>query len=38
MTLAGALCQTLLAATGFTDKNLRVLIAGLLGSAYSPGR
>jgi len=38
MALAGALCQTLLAATGFTNKNLRVLIAGLLGSAYSPGQ
>ena len=35
--LAGALCQTHLAATGFTNKNLRVLIAGLLGSAYTPG-
>jgi hypothetical protein len=38
MALAGALCQTLLAATGFTNKNLRVLTAGLLGSAYTPGR
>ena len=38
MALAGALCQTLLAATGFTSKNLRVLIAGLLGSAYTPGQ
>ena len=38
MALAGALCQTLLAATGFTNKNLRVLIAGLLGSAYAPAR
>ena len=36
--LAGALCQTLLAATGFTNKNLRVLIAGLLGSGYTPGQ
>jgi hypothetical protein len=34
MALTGALCQTLLAATGFTNKNLRVLIAGLLGSDY----
>jgi hypothetical protein len=25
-------CHTLLAATGFTNKNLRVLVAGLLGS------
>ena len=38
MALAGALCQTLLAATGFTNKNLRVLIAGLLGTAYTPGQ
>ena len=38
MALAGALCQTLLAATGFTNKNLRVLTAGLLGSAYTPGQ
>ncbi len=32
------LCQTLLAATGFTNKNLRVLTAGLPGSAYTPGQ
>jgi hypothetical protein len=38
MALAGALCQTLLAATGFTSKNLRVLIAGVLGSGYTPGQ
>jgi hypothetical protein len=38
MALAGALCQTLLAATGFTNKNLRVLITGLPGSAYTPGQ
>ena len=38
MALVGALCQTLLAATGLTNKNLRVLIAGLLGSAYAPGQ
>jgi predicted MarR family transcription regulator len=31
-------CQTLLAATGFTNNNLRVLIAGLLGSGYRPGQ
>ena len=36
MALTGALCQTLLAATGFNN-NLRVLIAGLLGSDYRPG-
>jgi hypothetical protein len=38
MALAGVLCQTLLAATGFTSKNLRVLTAGLLGTAYTPAR
>jgi hypothetical protein len=39
MALAGALCHTLLAATGFTNKNLRVLMTGLLGStAYTPGQ
>jgi hypothetical protein len=38
MALAGALCHTLLAATGFTSKNLRVLTAGLPGSDYTPDR
>ncbi len=38
MALTGALCHTLLAATGITNKNLRVLIAGLLGSDYRPGQ
>ena len=38
MALVGALCQTLLAATGLTNKNLRVLIAGLLGSDYRPNQ
>jgi hypothetical protein len=38
MALTGALCQTLLAATGFTNKSLRVLIAGLLGSDYRPNQ
>ncbi|WP_220040802.1 hypothetical protein [Streptomyces sp. NTH33] len=38
MALTGALCQTLLVATGFTNKNLRVLIAGLLGGDYRPGQ
>ena len=38
MALTGALCHTLLAATGFTNKSLRVLIAGLLGSDYRPGQ
>ena len=30
--------RTLLAATGFTNKSLRALIAGLLGSDYPPGQ
>ena len=39
MALAGALCHTLLAATGFTNKHLRVLMTGLLGgSPYTPGQ
>jgi hypothetical protein len=38
MALTGALCHTLLTATGFTNKNLCVLIAGLLGSDYRPGQ
>jgi len=38
MALASALCHTLLAATGFTNNNLRVLIAGLLGSTSTPGQ
>jgi hypothetical protein len=38
MALAGALCQTLPAATGITNQNLRVLTAGLLGSVYTPGQ
>ena len=38
MALTGALCQTLLAATGFTNKSLRALTAGLLGSDYRPGQ
>ena len=36
MALSGALCQTLLAATGFTNKSLCALITGLLGSDYRP--
>jgi len=35
MALAGALCNTLLAATGITNKSLRALMTGLLGTAYS---
>jgi hypothetical protein len=38
MALTGALCHTLLAATGFTNKHLRVLITGLLGSDYQPNQ
>jgi hypothetical protein len=38
MALAGALCTTLLAATGFTNKSLRALVAGLLGTPYRPGQ
>ena len=34
--LAGALCATLLAATGITNKSLRALMAGLLHTPYSP--
>lgn len=35
MALAGALCLTLHAVTGFTNRSLRALVAGLLGSSYS---
>jgi hypothetical protein len=38
MALAGALCQTLLAATGITNKSLRALMTGLLHAPYSPGQ
>jgi hypothetical protein len=38
MAQTGALCQTLPAATGFTNNNLRVSTAGLLGSDYRPGQ
>jgi len=37
MALAGALCHTLPAATGVTNKHLRALITGLLGGIqYTP--
>jgi hypothetical protein len=36
--LAGALCQTLLAATGITNKSLRALMTGLLHAPYTPGQ
>ncbi len=36
--LARALCQTLLAATGITNKSLRALMTGLLHAPYSPGQ
>lgn len=35
MALAGALCLTLFAVTGFTNRSLRALVAGLLGIPYS---
>ena len=38
MALVGALCTTLLAATGFTNKRLRALVAGLLGTPTAQGR
>jgi hypothetical protein len=38
MALAGALCQTLLAATGITNKSLRALMTGLTHAPYSPGQ
>ena len=36
--LAGALCTTLLAATGITNKSLRALMTGLLHAPYAPGQ
>jgi hypothetical protein len=36
--LAGALCNTLLTATGITNKSLRALMTGLLATAYTPGQ
>ena len=38
MALAGALCSTLLAAAGITNKSLRALMTGLLAAPYSPGQ
>jgi hypothetical protein len=38
MALTGALCATLLAATGITNKSLRALMTGLLHAPYSPGQ
>jgi hypothetical protein len=38
MALAGALCATLLAATGITNKSLRALMTGLLAVPYGPGQ
>jgi hypothetical protein len=38
MALAGALCNTLLAATGITNKSLRALMTGLLAAPYTPGQ
>ena len=36
--LAGALCTTLLTATGITNKSLRALMTGLLHAPYTPGQ
>jgi hypothetical protein len=36
--LAGALCTTLLAAAGITNKSLRALMTGLLHTPYTPGQ
>jgi hypothetical protein len=36
--LAGALCTTLLAASGITNKSLRALMTGLLHTPYSPAQ
>jgi len=36
--LAGALCATLLTATGITNKSLRALMTGLLHTPYTPGQ
>jgi hypothetical protein len=38
MALAGALCQTLLAATGITNKSLRALMTGLLHAPRTSGQ
>src|SRR5438034_3056012 len=38
MALAGALCATLLAATGITNKSLRALMTGMLAAPYTPGQ
>jgi len=38
MALAGALCSTLLAAAGITNKSLRALMTGLPAAPYGPGQ
>jgi len=38
MALAGALCNTLLTASGITNKSLRALMTGLLNTPYTPGQ
>ena len=38
MALAGALCATLLTATGITNKSLRALMTALLHTPYTPGQ
>jgi hypothetical protein len=38
MALAGALCNTLLTASGITNKSLRALMTGLLNAPCTPGQ
>ena len=38
MALTGALCLTLLAVAGFNNRSLRALVAGLLGTTYTPSQ
>src|SRR6202034_4317831 len=38
MALAGALCNTLLTASGITNKSLRALMTGLLQTPHTPGK
>ncbi|MGH9129849.1 MAG: hypothetical protein ACRDY2_13050 [Acidimicrobiales bacterium] len=38
MALTGALCVSLVASLGFTNKSLRALVASLLGAAYGPAQ
>ena len=38
MALASALCYSLFAVTGITNKSLRALMTGLLHAPYTPGQ